>query len=327
MKKNWITWHHSQRSRNLANDLKLPILEYVNNSTLFSRHFFSSIWTCYILIRHRPLTIYIQYSFLLLLIIAIYKLCNVRKVQVICDCHTKALRKKLENPLANLFWGLKKLSFSLADLSIISNKGLIADVEKLTDKYFILPDKIPKINLAQEFTPSDAFCVFVCSYAVDEPLTEIIKAAEELHDEIQIFCTGSIPNSLSELKSQTFNNIYFTDYLEDNDYINLLSNAQCIIALTTENNCLQCAGYEALSLEIPVVLSKTQALKNYFKDSAIFVENEANSIVLGIKKSIQHREVLIQRIKRMKKIRTIEYEEKMNKLRRIVDRQFSAGIK
>ena len=310
----WIAWHISQRSRNLAKELELPIFEKVIENNPLSRHLFSSLWTIFILLKKRPDKVYLQYSFLLLVVVASYKRLTPYPVHIICDCHTKALRRSVNGRIGKVFWWIKKKSFRSVSISIVSNIEMEPDIKKLTNSYCTLPDKIPDIKASTTGNTNETYCVFVCSYAVDEPLDDVIAAAKKLDGTIKIYCTGKIPDDLKHLRDNPYKNIFFTDYLTQEEYNNLISNADCILALTSEEGCLQCAGYEALSAEVPMVLSNTTALKTYFEDAAIYVNHSALDIEKGVGQAVNNRAELLSKMSRIKKIREHEYASALNNL-------------
>ena len=313
----WISWNYSQRSRNLAHVMNIPlyVLEIENN--LICRHLISSIWTLYILLKIKPTIVYMQYSFLLLILVDIYKLLFIFKVKIICDCHTKAIKRKMTGVMGIIFKNLKSYSFILADLSIISNTGLIPEISKYTKNYYILNDKIPK-QIINKKRKTRNYSVFICSYAPDEPLEEVIKASMILSGKTNIMCTGRIPKNLQDIKKRKFNNIHFTDYLEYERYMDLVSNAICLIALTTEEDCLQCGGYEGLSIGVPIVVTDTRAMREYFGNSAVFVKNESKEIAEGVVLAIKNCKKLKYNMKKIKESREKEFERRVSRLKHIV---------
>ncbi len=308
----WIAWHVSQRSRNLARELGLPIFEKMIENNTFNRHFLSSLWTIYTLVKERPNKVYLQYSFLLLVVVSGYKKLSLYPVHIICDCHTKALRRSVNGRIGKLFWWMKKKSFESVNFCIVSNIEMEPDIKKLTDSYCVLQDKIPDVKPRASRKISETHCVFVCSYAVDEPLDDVIAAANNLDASIKIYCTGKIPDDLKHLKDNPYKNIIFTDYLSQEEYYNLIFNTDCILALTSEEGCLQCAGYEALSAEVPMVLSSTTALKTYFEDAAIYVNHNAQDLESGIRQAVNNRTKLLRKMSQIKKIRELEYASELN---------------
>jgi hypothetical protein len=277
----WITWHFQARSRNLAKVLNLEIKEYFQNKNVLIRHLFSSIWTIKILVKNKPSVIFIQYSYLLLLLLYVYKILKRRNLILVVDCHTKALRRKATGIFNYIFWPLKKLSFEAADLSIISNEGLAKDIKKLHNNFIILPDMIPQIeSINSKSSFRGDYCVYISSFAVDEP---------------------------------------FADYLKVDEYYNLIGNAKCLIALTTEEDCLQSGAYEAISVEVPVVISDTYSLKQFFGSAAVYTNNDSNSIYNAILNAINMKEILRSEMQKLKVRRNVEFEQKIEKILKFVN--------
>jgi glycosyltransferase involved in cell wall biosynthesis len=238
---------------------------------------------------------------MLLVCISVYKFFQNRYIQVICDCHTKALRRIIDNPFSKIFFSIKKRSFKSSDLCIISNDELIPDVKHLSASYFILPDPIPELNIISNKPPVvEDYCVYSNSYAVDEPYTEVTKAANKLQGKIKILCTGRIPKKLQHLKKQPFENIYFTDYLDDKEYYRLIMNAKCVLALTYDEATLLCSGYEALSLNVPLIISDSRILRHYFSDSVVFTETDSDSITNSVLFCLKHHNMIKNKMKQLK---------------------------
>ena len=140
----FITWHFCQRSRSLADRLTIPILEISPEGRSFYRFSYCSAWTIYILVKFRPRVIVVQNSFLLLFILAVYKLIRTKPTTIICDCHTKALRRRAAGVFGDLFWRTKVWSFSKTNLCLVHNKEQTPDVAILSKNYLILPDPLPR---------------------------------------------------------------------------------------------------------------------------------------------------------------------------------------
>ena len=311
----WISWHLSRRSVSLSKELNVPLVVYVNERNAFTRHLFSSLWTIYILLKERPSKIFMQYSFMLLLVVYFYKKIRRKYVCVVCDCHTKALRRKLENNLSAVFFYLKKLTFQASDICIISNEELIDEVKIYCNNHVVLPDPIPVLTYPSDVTfKNENYCVYSNSYSIDEPFAEVVEAAKKLNGILKIFITGRIPNDMEYLKSQPYENIYFTDFLPDDKYNALLANAQCVLALTTEESTLLCASYEALSLNTPLITSDTRVLREYFHGAVIHSKITACEISESIKNCLQQKTIIKKKMLKLKKNKQHEINMKLSSL-------------
>ncbi|MBT8390615.1 MAG: glycosyltransferase [Ignavibacteria bacterium] len=315
----WITWHYQARSRNLAKALNLEIKEYFQNNNIFIRHLFSSIWTIKILHKDKPRVIFIQYSFLLLLLLYVYKKLAQIDTVLVVDCHTKALRRKAPGLLNIVFWPLKKLSFNAADLTIISNEGLTKRIKELHDNFIILPDMIPQIKFGDsEYQFKDDYCVYISSFAVDEPFEEMLEVSQLLENSYKLFWTGKVPKKNENLVLN-YPNIHFTGYVSYDEYYNLIKNAKCLIALTTEEDCLQSGAYEAISVEVPVVLSDTISLRKFFGSTATYTRNEPLAICNAINTAISQSDTLIAEMQNLKLRRKNEFEKKIETILKYIN--------
>lgn len=312
----WISWHCSRRTEVLAEALGLVLFARQIEGNGIKRHMLSTFWSFYILLRYRPKTIFLQYSFLLMIIIAIYKTLTFYSVTVISDCHTKAIKRSIHGPLQKLFQMLKRWSLGRADVLIVSNAGLVKDAKEYNPSIMIQPDIIPRLNPAKFAYSGSQYCIFVMSYAEDEPVELILQAAIVLADDMKVFLSGRAPNNIVQ-RFKNYPDIEFTGFLPDGEYSNLLTNASCIIALTNEDNCLQCAGYEALAVEVPLVTSDTDALRKYFGEAAIYVKHDVESLINGINRALESRNEYHNKLKTLKQ--KYKHEEEVQ-LRQLLER-------
>jgi hypothetical protein len=292
--------------------LDIPILEYFNNKNAIIRHSFSTLWTIYILLKERPKVIFIQLSFMLLNIIALYKILTLGRTIIVADCHTKALRRKAKGPLFYIFWPIKKATFKLVNISIVSNVGMEKDIKELHDNYLMIPDKIPEIEQLRN-NNSEKYFVYVSSFAVDEPFDEIFEVVKKIPNEIKLYWTGKIPKNISIPENKP-SNLIFTDYISFEEYYQLISNASAILALTTEDDCLQSGAYEALAVQTPMVLTDSAALRTYFGNSALYTNHSPDEIAEKLILTLNNKENLIKNSQEVKKLRDDEYNIIVKKL-------------
>jgi len=301
----WLSWHYAARSRSMAKVLDIPILEYFNNKNALIRHSLSTIWTIWVLLKKRPKVVFIQLSFMLLNIVALYKLLTFGRTIIVADCHTKALRRKAKGLLHYIFWPIKRATFNLVNISIVSNIGMEKDVKELHNNYLMIPDKIPEVDFTKNASEEKYF-VYVSSFAVDEPFNEIFEVAKKIPNDIKLYWTGKIPKNIS-IPNDKPNNLIFTDYISFEEYYNLIANASAILALTTEEDCLQSGAYEALAVETPMVLTDSLALKTYFGKSALYSNHTPNGITEKLLSTLSDREYLLKNSQEVKNERDSEY--------------------
>lgn len=317
LKQIFISWHYAQRTRQLAKVLDMPVYEKFITSNIVSRHLFSSLWTLWILFTKKPDVVYVQMSFMLLLMTVIYKKMRFNKLIIVADCHTKSLRRVAKGVGKKLFWKLKEWSFNNTDISMIHNDGMIKDIEKLHKRYIVIPDKIPEIAFEETEKKNEVYCVYVSSFAVDEPFQEILDTAELLGNDITLYWTGKVPKG--KLESYTIpKNVKFTGYISFEEYYNLLGNANCVLVLTTEEGCLQSGAYEALALRTPIVTSDTKVLREYFGNAALYTTIHAEKISTAIKEAIVEYDTYKSNSEEIYTLRENEFSELLNTLENYV---------
>ncbi len=263
---------------------------------------YCTLWTAYVLARYRPRFITIQYSFILLCLLALYKLIHPGDMRLIVDCHTKALRRTISGIFAALFWRIKKWSFANCDLCIIHNEELISAVRALSDNYLVIPDPLPAIeflndskpNILSKYRPEIKTCVFVCSYDVDEPIQEMIKAAKDLSTRFDVFMTGAAPDGY--LEKICNERIIFTGFIPLYEFHWLLNKSMVVVSLTTEDSCLQSAAYEAMAMGKAFVTSDKRSLRKLLGNSAIYVNNDSKHIVDGVNEAFLDAENMGEKI-------------------------------
>lgn len=313
----WMSWHLSRRSTTLSRCLGIPFMAVQYEGSAFSRHAKSAVWSIKLLIRHRPRTLFLQYSFLLLVIVTLYKALTPYRVTIYCDCHTKALRRELHGWGGAIFFSLKKWSIGATNVVILSNHGQVKDLEKFSDRFLIVPDFIPVFGGDKDREQASPYCVMSMSFDTDEPVTELAYAAELIAKYQNVYITGSAPNWYQH-RFATNPRVHVTGFIEDSKYLKLLRYADCIISLTNEEGCLQCAGYEALAFEVPFVTSDTIALRKYFGGSAIFVRHYPDSIAKGVETGYQQHEFYRRSMAELKRNKEVLQRDNARLLRSLL---------
>lgn len=116
------------------------------------------------------------------------------------------------------------------------------------------------------------YILFPCSFDVDEPVDVVIKCAE-IRKDINFVVTGKhagkLPKSVIDSSPK---NVFFTGYVSNEDYNELLCGAFGVLGLTTRENVQLSVANEAVSAGVPMILSGTSTLKRLFGKGAVFVE-------------------------------------------------------
>ncbi|HSM61327.1 MAG TPA: glycosyltransferase, partial [Longimicrobiales bacterium] len=183
------------------------------------------------------------------------------------------------------FAALRRWSVSSFDLILIATSELEAEARPFGLPVVVLPDPIPGVPPARPNADTPAALrevVVIASYAVDEPIDQVLEAARRCPD-LRFSITGEPP---SELRGRTPENVELTGYLPHADFQALLGGAACVVALTTEEGCFQRGACEALAHARPLVTSDTAALRSYLGEAAVFVEPTALAIARGVRDAL-----------------------------------------
>jgi glycosyltransferase involved in cell wall biosynthesis len=308
----WITWNASMRSRHLAADLRFHLDEFELRIRLL-RHPLSFIRTLLVLIVHRPTLVAIQYSYLLLICCLLVKYTFRRPLRIVCDCHTKALRRSLRGPLAPVFTTLKKWSLGRVDLLTVANPHLEQEARKWCPRVLVQPDPIPPIAPACDTGDQ---VIVPASFERDEPIESVLDAATLMQQTtpLSFVITGRPSRTVRTRRIPP--NVTLVGFLPRHEYEMLLRTSALCLALTTEDCCSQSGAQEAMAAGIPVVVSDTAVMRAFFCDAAIYVEPRANAIASGISDALRLRPLLAQRLAALRGVRSREYTECISTLRR-----------
>ncbi|MCP4747048.1 MAG: glycosyltransferase [Desulfobacteraceae bacterium] len=239
------------------------------------------------------------------------------KYKLIVDRHTNfRLGKSIGlNPLIIIITFFSNFSLKHADLTIVTNDYLKKLVKKKGGSAHVLKDKIPILNPKQELNLQGVFNVVVtCSYSKDEPIEQVIKVGQYLDNSTYIYITGRYGNKLKNILIP--DNVIPTGFLPENTYVDLLNSAQIIMDLTSNEWCLVCGGYEAMALGKAFITSNTVALRNLYKDAAIYVIHDSKDISEKIKFTIENRYQYEKRMLNLKNDFIKEWNKEFEGLKR-----------
>lgn len=179
-----------------------------------------------------------------------------------------------------------------ADRVIVTNDRLAARVRALGGRPVVLADPVPPITRTSDRSAREGIrVVAISTWADDEPLGELIGAAELLPPGIDVVVTGR-PKGPWVAAAQESKRVVVSGFLTEEDYIKLLSSARAIVDLTTREDCLVCGSYEALALGVPMVLSDTAALRDLVGDAAVYCANVADEIAKAIVACVDQHDAL-----------------------------------
>ncbi len=290
----------SSRSKRISEKLNIPLIFYKDKFP----YIFSLILTTIKILKIKPRTIILQLTQgpVLFLFIILKKLL---KFNLIGDIHSGFLiYLNIKGKILNMTF-LKFIN--KLDLLVVHNKDVLKIIKNKQNKVLLLYD--PLINDIEDIKiKKEKTLVFVpIMKKPDEPLIEIIKAAEELKNEFTFISTG---------KRLNIKNIKCLGYLSYENYLKVLKSSDIILALTKREFTLLSILFEAISLGKPIIASDTLTLRNFLKDNALYTFHK--NLSEKIKEMKNKKEIYKEKILKLRK--EIENLEKINleKIKKII---------
>lgn len=281
----WITWEVQTRNRSMARRLGIPLYELISDKSRLPRYLALSGKTISIIKRHE--IIFVQNpSIVLSFIASIMKI--ITKKKLVVDAHNSGIFPlEGRNRFLNM---ITRFICKAADEVIVTNSFLAKTVTDWGGKAIILPDPLPHLDSGnrQKIVPPEKFILFICTWASDEPFMEVIQAARLLPDDIKILVTGNYKKQQEKLSSLP-KNVELLGFVDEADYIHLLSQASASMDLTTRDNCLVCGAYESASLQIPCIISDTDINREVFNPGFIYTKNNERSIAEAILRAMEEK--------------------------------------
>jgi glycosyltransferase involved in cell wall biosynthesis len=282
-KRVWISWEKQRRSIELAHHFGCDLFIFEYAGTL---RYPKSIWhTLLVLRREKPKLFFVQNPSMILATFA----CLYGKITstfIIIDRHTTFLltRKPRNTPQIFIFKLLHRLTLRFADLTIVTNDFLADIVRSFRGRPFVLPDKLPLLEVAEK-TPlkGEKNILLISSFGADEPIEEVLAAMSLLQTgNVFLYISGNDNKLNKTIRDKAPHNVIFTGFLSDEKFVSLLFSVDIVIALTTSNYCMLCGCYEAVSACKPLITSKKKELQDYFV-GAVFVDNIRDGICHGVR--------------------------------------------
>lgn len=277
----WITWERHQRSRSLASQLQIPLVELASRGGRLQRYVQGTFATIWRMIRCGPEVVYVQVPSIvlghLILVLAFFL-----RFRVVADLHN-AVVEGAERASQPMRWFYRSL-IRRADLVIVTNSSLMQRVRAIGGRAAILPDPVPAYRTESQPCLAEAQradVVVISTWAEDEPLREIIEAADLMPPTLSVTITGRPKGPHASLAVRS-SRVKLSGFVSDSDYVAMLNQARVVIDLTTREDCLVCGAYEALALGRPLIVSDSKALRELLREGAIFVKNESVAIAHAV---------------------------------------------
>ncbi len=313
----FIVWApHSARATNLADrlDTKLHLLHWKFRKKSYALFKYRPLaqQTKKILYEERPEMVFAQIPPIFCASSAL-DYCEDTNSRLVVDVHTGAFDK---------IWSILRSKtlhvLQHSALALVTNNNLTEMLDSIQVRSFVLEDPVPHITPKSKTQLKDGTNVaVVSSFGPDEPISEVLKAADKIHN-VNFYITGDLKFAKGGYIKTKRENVVYTDFLDYDSYISLLNSVDAIVVLTNRENTLLSGGYEALAMGKPLITSGTSVLLNYFSKGAIHVNNTSDEIIEAIEKVTSDKVKLSKEMEELRLLKEKEWETKFNELRRIL---------
>jgi glycosyltransferase involved in cell wall biosynthesis len=296
----WITWEIQVRNRSMAKHLGVPLYEIIVNKSRWLKYPTLIIKTLQIIFGKKIDLLFVQNPSIVLSLLAVL-LKKMTGLRVIVDAHNAGIYPlEGRNVILN---GIAKYIAKNATHIIVSNTYLAKTVSDWGGNPFVMPDPIPDLHPSnrEKNTSDKPYFFFICTWADDEPYTEVIAASALLNDQFDVYITGNYRKKLSESDLKKIpNSLKLLGFVSEHDYVNYLADAFAAIDLTTRDNCLVCGAYEAMALLVPAIISDSIVNRETFSQGFIYTHNDTNSIYNAMLKASEQHAALVDGIANMR---------------------------
>lgn len=280
----YISWAEScsrsdQTARELGGASEMIYIPWLGSHplTIVFKYLGQTVMTFWQLLRHRPDAVFVMSPPMFAALPALlWKW--VFRVPFVMDCHTGAY----QNRRFRHFQWLQHFLGRQAAANIVTSDHLKELVEQHGGRAVIVRDVPVVYETLEEFLLPESFNVAaVCSFNYDEPIEAMFNAAKQLPD-VRFFFTGNPKHLSKEMIDRKPSNVTLTGFLSDGQYGSLLSNADVVLTLTTQDHTMLRGAWEAIYLGKPVIISDWPILRESFDQGALHVDNRSESIINAV---------------------------------------------
>jgi glycosyltransferase involved in cell wall biosynthesis len=285
----FITWNDSRRSASLARVLGIPRRLIRLPERSWRRHAVGILRTAIHLALTRPSIVWFQVSYGLGCVLLLYRFLSQRRVVLVADAHSKALRRSLWPPGRWLFHSLKRAIFRSVSCIVVANRRDRAFcLSEFSCRAVVLPDPLPVLSERPDQNASSSRkVVCICSFAKDEPLDLVMELGSRLGGPSSFACTGDYRKLGHALLSRLEAAVELTGHLPDARYWETLISASAIVVLSTEPACVPCGAYEALAIGRRPVVLEGPAVQAVLADLAICTSPDPAALELSVRTAMR----------------------------------------
>lgn len=316
MRISFITWYPScRRSDALAAELGgvSHLIHYLRfKQPLYAplKYVLQTIATWWHLWRDKPELVLVA-SPPVFAVFAVWLYCRIFGCRYIIDAHTGMF----DDQRWTWLLPLSRYFARRAIATIVTNSFLREIIQRWEARAIIIGDVPVDFPTGTPLSLGAGVHVAVINtFSQDEPLDEVLKAAENLPD-IQFHITGDLKHSRNKWTVSPPDNVQFTGWLSERDYAALLRSANVVICLTTQDHTMQRGAYEAMALEKPLITSNWGVLRETFYQGTLHVDNTANQITEAVRHTVNNHSEMQRKMRRLAEERRAVFQQNLQLLR------------
>jgi hypothetical protein len=307
----WITWENQIRNKSLSTRLGAELHVFSSKRARLVRYAVCVARTIFLLWRRRPSVVFAQNPSIVLTYLLIL-LKSPFKYTFVSDAHYAGVMAANGNRLFQ-----KALDFCnrRADFVIVTNEEHGKHVEAAGGRALVCEDPLPDLGkYAKPGSEQSKKIFFICSFDIDEPYMDAFEAARILQEDGYVFWVSGNFNKAG-IKPAAWPHVRFLGYMPEAEFYSHFAESQVVVDLTNQENCLVCGAYEAMTLEKPLVTSKTLVLQNYFTGGTVFVDHKPESIASGVRLAYEKKNELQLQIREWKRRVVTDNAKKIETIR------------
>jgi glycosyltransferase involved in cell wall biosynthesis len=270
------------------------------------RYAVQTVRTVLLLITRRPKVLWVMAPPTPLVVLALaYR--RIRTCVVVVDAHSNAVINAMTGERRSVRW-LRR-----ADLVVVTTKRLAALLERSGVQALPLHD--PPLAAATTDNGDSGDVVMPASWFSDEPWQDVLDAARLLPD-VTFRLTGRAPAHVTA--SGVPSNVVLTGYLSAAEFDRLIATAGVVLALTTREDTMQRAAYEAIAAGRPVVASGTTALREHLTRGAVFTTGGGADLADAVRRALDNRDRLAAESASLRAEHAQQFEADLDAVRRAI---------
>jgi glycosyltransferase involved in cell wall biosynthesis len=282
-----------------------------------------AVHTLALLLRERPHLVFVQDPPIFAsLFVYFYSILTSRQAHFIVDAHTGALAHPWWEP----FRGLQRYIYRRALTVITTNQARTDLVRNWGADSIVLADPPASLPSGEAARLGQSFnIVLVNSFSRDEPLPAALEAVRTMSG-VHLYVTGDANKADPDLLETAPDNVTFTGFLPDDEYLKLMRGVHAVMILTNEDFTMQSGAIEATSLGKPMIMSDLSFLREYFNRGTVYVENSSQAIQQGILKMQEKRATLEEEMLLLQREHRLKWAEEFAGLIRFIENRLSTSF-